>query len=175
MSPYMPKGPSKPYIFEKSPTIQEMRQTRKYRKTLRNYEGSLHDGLMIMLEDLEAFPAPVLCSFCETPVITQAKTERTGFQRFCIAWASVVSVGLLAYPVASTNKNVVHECPSCAGALATWSINNFAPTLKVHRLYRNPPSDKKGENGHVAHGVQTSGYSKVHIGDQNYFTFAKED
>lgn len=47
-----------------------MREKWKYRKTLWNYEGALKDGMMVMLEDLEGFSAPVLCSFCERPVIT---------------------------------------------------------------------------------------------------------
>ena len=68
------------YIFQNSPTIQQMKKNRKYRKTLRNYEGALEDGMMIMPEDLEGFPAPVLCSFCERPVITRTRKERSGFQ-----------------------------------------------------------------------------------------------
>ena len=75
-----PQDSSQSHIFQNSPTIPDMRKNRKYRKTLRNYQGALEDGMMVMLEDLEGFPAPVLCSFCENPVITRTKNERSGFQ-----------------------------------------------------------------------------------------------
>ena len=75
---------SKSYIFQNSPTIPHMRKKWKYRKTLRNYEDALEDGMMVMLENLDDFPAPVLCSFCEKPVVTRTKTERSGYQWYIV-------------------------------------------------------------------------------------------
>lgn len=80
---------SKSYIFKSSPTVQQMKSDWKYRKTLRNYEGVIEDGMMVMLEDVEDFPAPALCAFCENPVITQTKSVRSGSQWYVVSELSL--------------------------------------------------------------------------------------
>lgn len=76
---------AKKYIFENSPSIEEMKQNRKYRKTLRFYRGLIQDGMMVLPNDLEGYPAPVLCTLCEVPVITRTKTERSGLHMYGMA------------------------------------------------------------------------------------------
>lgn len=106
----MLKEPSKSYIFQNSPTIQQMKGNREYRKTLRYYRGALEDGMMVMLEDLEGFPAPVLCSSCEKPVITQTKTERSGYQWYVSLPALSQSTFLRnAYPVLRRSLQIRHQ------------------------------------------------------------------
>lgn len=62
--------------------MSEMESDKKYRKTLKIYRHALQNGMMSLLEDLEDFPAPVLCSYCEVPVITRTKSERSGSQKY---------------------------------------------------------------------------------------------
>lgn len=69
-------------FFKGGPSLQQMGRDKKYNKTLRFYRGAIRDQLMIMPQDLEEYPAPVLCPFCEVPVITRAKTERSGKQMY---------------------------------------------------------------------------------------------
>lgn len=38
--------------------------------------------MMILPEDLEGFPAPVVCHFCNVPVITRPMNERTTMQQY---------------------------------------------------------------------------------------------
>lgn len=72
-------------LYHNSPSLEEMKEQFKYRKTLRFYRGLIQDGMMIFPTDLESFPAPVLCTLCEKPVITRAKTERSGLQMYVAA------------------------------------------------------------------------------------------
>lgn len=58
-----------------------MENNKKYSKTLKIYRYALQNGMMALLDDLEDFPAPVLCSYCEVPVITRTKSERSGNQK----------------------------------------------------------------------------------------------
>lgn len=69
-------------IFKGGPSIQQMQQDKKYRQTLNAYRGAIKDGMMILPEDLEGYPAPVLCPYCEVPIITRTKTERNGKQKY---------------------------------------------------------------------------------------------
>ena len=49
----------------------------RYAKTRENYGYYLHNGIMLQLESLETFPAPVLCPSCEKPIITALENERS--------------------------------------------------------------------------------------------------
>lgn len=62
--------------------MSEMENDKKYRKTLKIYRYALQKGMMALLEDLEEFPAPVLCSYCEVPVVTRTKNERSSSQKY---------------------------------------------------------------------------------------------
>lgn len=73
---------TKSSVYESSPSIAEMEGDRRYRKTLKIYRYALQNGMMCLLEDLEDFPAPVLCSYCEVPVITRTKSERSSNQKY---------------------------------------------------------------------------------------------
>ena len=75
---------AKSSIYKNSPSIEEMKQDKKFRKTLRFYQGVIQGGMMVLLDDLEEFPAPALCSFCEAPVITRTKNERSGQQKYVL-------------------------------------------------------------------------------------------
>ncbi|KAL8749503.1 MAG: hypothetical protein Q9199_007643 [Rusavskia elegans] len=150
-----------------------MKSDWKYRKTLRNYEGVIEDGMMVMLEDVEDFPAPALCAFCENPVITQTKSVRSGSQWFKIAWFTV----LTAETERTAEKKIVHSCPVCQRALATWDAllnkSGFTTKAKVHRAHRTQIVGGKGGGGHNVTGFQAKDYSTILIGDQHFYASAE--
>lgn len=98
-----PRPASSSWIYQNSPSLPEMEQSKVYRKTLKKYRMLLQKGMMIQLEDLEDFPAPVLCPFCEIPTISVAKTERSGGQRYapsprCVRSCNATRDNVLAHP-----------------------------------------------------------------------------
>jgi len=75
---------SRNFIYQGGPSLEEMLKDRKYRQTIQAYRGAIQDGMMVMPEDLEGYPAPVLCPYCEVPGITRTKTQRNGKQKYDI-------------------------------------------------------------------------------------------
>ena len=71
------------------------------------------------------------------------------------------------------NKSIVHVCPACDRPLATRmgqiNDNGFTSYTKVHKYYSANNAGGKGGGGHTATSFQASGYSIVHVGNQNYF------
>ena len=63
-----------------SPSMEEMANNRKYSKTLKLYAPLIDKRMMIKLEDLQDFPAPILCPHCELATITETKTQRSAMQ-----------------------------------------------------------------------------------------------
>lgn len=108
------------WIYQNGPSRNEVETQHRYRKTRDHYADMMENGRMLDLQNLENAPAPVVCPGCEKPVITTLKSERTGeqwyesphlmckwkiltiFNRFGIIWATVLTVGLFTYPVASS-------------------------------------------------------------------------
>lgn len=69
------------WVYQASPSRESVEKDRRYRKTREYYTPALRQGMMVGLEHLESFPAPVLCSYCERAVITETKVKRTSFQK----------------------------------------------------------------------------------------------
>ena len=82
------KAPANTSMYTRSPSIQEMSQNRKYRKTLDRYRGTIQSGMTISLKSLEDFPAPIQCPFCRVSVITQTEIRRSGSQKYDIHQSS---------------------------------------------------------------------------------------
>lgn len=69
------------WVYQAGPSRESVEKDRRYRKTREYYTPGLRQGMMVGLEHLENFPAPVLCSYCERAVITETKVKRTSFQK----------------------------------------------------------------------------------------------
>lgn len=75
----------------------------------------------------------------------------------------------------SANKNIVHVCPGCSAALATWEseMNGGWHITVVHATYEKPLESMTGHSsqkggGNTASQFSASGYSRVHVGNRIY-------
>lgn len=75
-----PPAAASGWIYQNTPSLQQMENDKRYRKTVKKYRMPLQRGMMVRLEDLEDFPAPILCPFCEVPTISSARSERNAGQ-----------------------------------------------------------------------------------------------
>lgn len=70
------------------------------------------------------------------------------------------------------NRDIVHECPVCEAAIATWGRHGgVGYSTKVHKPYRQPQA---GTSQHTAENFQVAGYATVHIGDK-FFVQSESD
>lgn len=81
----------------------------------------------------------------------------------------------MANRLSPANKDIVHECPICSGALATWAaqMNGGWHEIRVHAFYKQGTPGRPGQSssGNRADGWQVGGYAKVHQGDRIYITY----
>lgn len=79
----MSKEPSpSPWVYQAGPSRESLEKDWRFRKTREYYTPALRQGMMVGLEHLENFPAPVFCSYCERAVITETKVKRISFQKY---------------------------------------------------------------------------------------------